>query len=93
MVFTDDIARALLAVGRQVTVGEVIAGQTLMTGDPGAFKIVRGRRGSLPMWALLGAKPVAALTELLYANSKWGSCASQLFWSSLTTIASIWAIV
>ena len=38
MVFTDDIARALLAVGRQVTVGEVIAGQTLMTGDPGAFE-------------------------------------------------------
>ena len=38
MVFTDDIVRALLAVGRQVAVGEVIAGQALVTGDPVAFK-------------------------------------------------------
>ena len=36
---------------------------------------------------------MAALTELLYANSTWGSCTSQLFCSSLSTIASIWAIV
>ena len=49
-----------------------------MAKDAGAFKIVRGRRGSLPMWTSLGAKPVAALTELLYANSTWEICASQL---------------
>ena len=48
MVFTNDIARALLAVDRQVAVGEVIASLALVAGDPGAFEIVRGRRGSLP---------------------------------------------
>ena len=38
MMFTDDIVRALLAVGRQVAVGEVVAGQALVTGDPGVFQ-------------------------------------------------------
>ena len=65
MVFADDIVRALLAIGRQVAVGEVIAGQALVTATPLRSKIVRGRRGSLPMWTSLGAKPVASLTELL----------------------------
>ena len=32
---------------------------------------------------------MAALTESMYANSTRGSCSSQLFWSSLTTIASL----
>ena len=65
MVFTNDIARALLAVDRQVAVGEVVASQALVAGDPGAFEIVRERRGSLPMWTSLRAKPVAALTVIL----------------------------
>ena len=30
---------------------------------------------------------MATLAELLYANSTWGSCTSQIFWRSLTTIA------
>ena len=38
MVFTGDIVRSLLAVGRQVAVGEAIAGQALVAGDPGAFE-------------------------------------------------------
>ena len=37
-VFTDDIIRALLAVGRQVAVGDVVAGQALVAGDPGTFE-------------------------------------------------------
>ena len=37
MAFTDDIVRSLLAVCRQVAVGEVIAGQALVTGDAGVF--------------------------------------------------------
>ena len=37
MVFTDDIIRALLAVGRLAVV-EVIPGQVLVAGDPGAFE-------------------------------------------------------
>ena len=35
--FTDVIVRALLVVGRQVAVGEVVAGQALAVGDPGPF--------------------------------------------------------
>ena len=38
MVFMNDIVRTLLAVGRQVAVGEMIAGQALVTEDSGAFK-------------------------------------------------------
>ena len=51
----------------------------------------KSREGSVR--TSLGAQPVAALTELLYANSTLGSCSTQLFWGSLTTIASIRAIV
>ena len=45
------------------------------------------------MWTSLGARPVAALTELLEANSTWGRCKSQSSCHLLTTIASIWAIL
>ena len=57
-----------LAVGRQVAVGEAVAGQALVARDPVRSKIVRGRRGSLPMWTSLGAKRVAVLTDLLHIN-------------------------
>ena len=45
-------------------IGQVVAGQTLVPHDAGA-NTVRGRRGSLPTWTSLGARPIAALTELL----------------------------
>ena len=38
MVFADDVVWALLTVGRQVAVGEMIAGQALVAEDAGAFK-------------------------------------------------------
>ena len=38
MVFTDAIVRALLAIGRQVTEGKIVAGQALVAGDPCAFE-------------------------------------------------------
>ena len=38
MVFTDNIARSLLAVGHHVAVGEVVADQAVVAGDPGAFE-------------------------------------------------------
>ena len=37
VVFADDFIRALLTVRHKVAVGEVDAGQTLVTGDPSAF--------------------------------------------------------
>ena len=91
--FADDTVRALLVVGRQVTSGEMIAGQALVPEDAGAFKTREREARKLAMWTSLRAKPVAALTELFYAISTWGSYTSQLFRSSLMTIASIWAIV
>ena len=66
---TDDIVRSLLAVGHQVAVGEVVASQTLMDGDPRAFENCKRQAPKLPMWTSLGAKLMALLTELLYANS------------------------
>ena len=42
MVFTDDIILVLLAVGRQVAVGEMIAGQALVAEDAGSFKNRQG---------------------------------------------------
>ena len=47
MVFADDIVRALLTVGRQVAVGEVIVGQALVAEDTGALKN-REREGRKP---------------------------------------------
>ena len=47
MVSKDDIVRALLVVGRQVIVGEVVAGQALVAGDPGVLKN-RERRARNP---------------------------------------------
>ena len=38
MVFTDDIVRVLLAVGRQVAVGDMIAGQALAAEDADVIK-------------------------------------------------------
>ena len=69
MVLVDDVARTLLAVGHQVAVGEVVASQTLMDGDPRAFENCKRQAPKLPMWTSLGAKLMALLTELLYANS------------------------
>ena len=68
MVFTDDIVRALLVVRQHVAVGEVVTGQALVASDPGAFEN-REREARKPTQVTsLGAKPVAAGTELLYAN-------------------------
>ena len=68
--FTNEIVRAMLAVGRQVAVGELVAGQALVAGGPGASEDrEREARKPLPMWTSLGANPVAALTEMLYTNS------------------------
>ena len=38
MVLADDIFHALLAVGRQVALGEVVASRTLAAGDPSTFE-------------------------------------------------------
>ena len=69
MVLADDIVRGLLALGHQVAVGEVVAGQTVVAGDPGAFDNLERETRKPALWTSLGAKPVAALTELLHESS------------------------
>ena len=49
MVFVNNFVRALLSVCSQVAVGQVVAGQNLVSPDPARSKAVRGRRGSLLM--------------------------------------------
>ena len=43
VVFADDILRALLAVRHQVAVGQVVAGKTLVTGNPSTLAKSRDR--------------------------------------------------
>ena len=47
MIFADDIVRVLLAVRRQVAVGEAVSGHTLVTGDPSTLEN-RKREASQP---------------------------------------------
>ena len=48
MVFANNVVRALLPIGGQVTIGQVVTGQAPVSRNSRA-KTVRGRRGSLPM--------------------------------------------
>ena len=69
VVCANNVVRALLPIGGQGAIGQVVAGQTLVPHDAGAVEIVRRRRGSLPMWTSLGGRPVVTLTELLETSS------------------------
>ena len=46
MVFANNIVHALLSVCSQVAVGQVLAGQTMVSGDSGAFE---NRQRDLPL--------------------------------------------
>lgn len=55
-------------------------GQTLMSGDPSAFKHRDRETRKLThvgMWTSLGAKPVTVLTETLHGSSTPGSRAPR----------------
>ena len=60
---------SLLSVCSQVAVRQVVADQTLMSRDSGALENRQRETWKSTNVKLVGAKPVAALTELLYANS------------------------
>ena len=65
VLFSYKFVRTLLALAGKVAVGELVAIEVLMYLPYDRSKTVRGRRGRRPIWTLLGARPVAALTELL----------------------------
>ena len=64
ILFSYKFIRTLLALASKVTVGELVAIEVLMYTTVRS-KTVRGRRGRRPIWTSLGARPVAALTDLL----------------------------
>lgn len=56
--FADDSVHPLLEVGRQVTIGEVVAAHSLMSGYPSAFKKrEEGGEDADPCGPCLGSKP------------------------------------
>ena len=64
ILFSYKFRRTLLALASKVAVGELVAIEVLMYTALRSIKTARGRRGRRPIWTSLGARPVAALTEL-----------------------------
>ena len=60
-----NVVRARLPVDGEFTICKVVTGLTLVSHDASAIENRLARGGGLPMWTSLGARPVAALTELL----------------------------
>ena len=69
MVFANNILRALLSVCSQIAVDQVVAAQTLVSRDSGAFENRQRETWKSTHVNHVCATPVAALTELLHANS------------------------
>ena len=65
VLFSHKFIGTVLAFASEVTIGELIAVEFLVDTTERSFKDGEGRRGKRPMWTSLGARPVAALTELL----------------------------
>ena len=65
IMFSHKFIRTLLALASKVAVGELVAIEVLCIPPYDRSNTVRGRRGRRSIWTSLGARPVAALTELL----------------------------
>ena len=65
MLFSHKLVDALLALASEVAIGELVVVEVLVGTTVRSIKNGDGRRGRRPMWTSLGARPVAALTELL----------------------------
>ena len=65
VLFSLKFVSVLLTLANEVAIGELITVEVLVALPYDRSKTVRGRRGRRPMWTSLGARPVAALTELL----------------------------
>ena len=65
MVFANNTVRALLSVCSQVKIGQVVAGQTLVSRYCGAFENRYGETWKPAHANLVGRQSVAALTKLL----------------------------
>lgn len=63
MKFANKLVPTKLAIGSEIGIGKNITIEALVASD--VQTLVSGNRDSLSIWTLFGAKPVAALTELL----------------------------
>ena len=66
VLFSHKFVGPLLTLASEVAIGELVAVEVLMVITVRSIKDGEGGGcGRRPMWTLLGARPVAALTELL----------------------------
>ena len=73
MVFANSKVRALLPVSSQVAIGQVVPGQTLVLRYSGAFENRQGAMWKSTHVNLVGAKPVAALTDCCKRTRREGA--------------------
>ena len=93
MVFANNIVRALLSVCSQVAIGQVVAGLTLVSRDSGAFEDCQGETWKSTHVNLVGRQTRRRADRIVVCELDVRELQSQLSCRSLTTIASIWAIV
>ena len=92
MVLARNIVRVPLSVCTQVAVGQVISGQTLVSRDSGAFENRQGQTWKSTQVRLVGLRTRHRPNQIALPNRREGA-ANPTPGRSLTTIASIWAIV
>ena len=65
VLFSHKFVGALLTLASEIAIGELIAVEVLMGTTVRSIKDGERKARERPMWTSLGARPVAALTELL----------------------------
>ena len=93
MVFADDAVRALLTAGSEVEVGQLIPAEALASGDVGEIEDTEGEARKPADVYFIGGEPCSGVDGVVHALSTCGNCSSQSVCCSLTTMASIRAIV
>ena len=92
MVFANNIVRALLSVCSLVTIGQVVAGQTLVSCDSGTVENRQGGWKSTHV-NLVGRQTRRRADRIVVCELDVMVLQSQPSCRSLTTIAIIWVIV
>ena len=65
VLLANELVGSLLPFTSEVAIGEMVAVKALVDSTVGAVEDGEGGRGKRPICTSLGARPVAALTELL----------------------------
>ena len=92
MVFANNVVRVLLSVCGEVAIGQVVAGQTLVSRYSGAFENRQGETWKPTHVNLVGRQTHCRADLIVVSELDVKDRKSQSSCCSLTTIASIWAI-